>query len=157
MGGFRSSRWSNGYERALTVQECYCIKASFFKNRLHNRNGFEGYCPIQKQYPYECIKARCELILPYFQNPAAKILFEYPFCDEPPIQVHQNLQFNSTRPIVGGERWWFICPECGVIRSHLYVVPGEEHFVCREDGGLVYASNLKTHTRQSINGYFANR
>lgn len=153
MGGYRSSRWSKQYERCLTVQECYSLSVSAFKTRLHSRNGYDGTCQVFKQFPHERHLAFCDLNFPFFENPSLNIIFEYPYFEGNLIQVRQKIRFNSTRPIVGGERWWFLCPDCGIIRSELFVVPGEDHFQCRCDANLIYASNLKTHSpRGIING-----
>jgi hypothetical protein len=52
----------------------------------------------------------------------------------------------TTRPHLGGERWWFLCPgppgggPCGWRVGKLYLPPDERHFGCRHCHALTYES-----------------
>jgi len=46
----------------------------------------------------------------------------------------------TTRPHLGGLRWWFICPRCGRRAQKLYHPPGGNRFGCRNCHHLTYRS-----------------
>lgn len=54
--------------------------------------------------------------------------------------------FATTRPHLGGRRFWFRCPvlrdgkQCGNLAGRLYLPPGEQVFACRACHNLTYRS-----------------
>jgi len=55
----------------------------------------------------------------------------------------QLISITSTRPHLGGKRFWFLCA-CGKRVGKLYIPPGEESFRCRHCCNLTYES-AQTH------------
>lgn len=53
----------------------------------------------------------------------------------------QTILLASTRPNLGGERWWFVCPETGRRCRVLYLTTDGDRFVSRQAANLVYRSN----------------
>jgi hypothetical protein len=53
----------------------------------------------------------------------------------------QTIKLSSTRPNLGGERWWFVCPVTGRRCRTLYLTPTGDRFMSREAAHLAYRSN----------------
>ena len=70
------------------------------------------------------------------------------FGKEPPRAVlrmnglaAQTILLESTRPNLGGQRWWFLCPETGRRCRVLYLTADGDRFVSRQAANIVYRSN----------------
>ena len=50
------------------------------------------------------------------------------------------ISLQTTRPHLGGLRWWFTCPLCRWRSQKLYHPPGRDRFGCRRCYDLSYAS-----------------
>src|SRR5262245_58087981 len=53
--------------------------------------------------------------------------------------IEQEIRLTTTRPSLGGARWWFICPQSGARVGRLHLPPGSMHFAARRAHGLRYA------------------
>ena len=51
-----------------------------------------------------------------------------------------DVSLDATACNFGGERYWFVCPSCGVRAGVLYRAPGNEYFWCRDCSNLSYRS-----------------
>jgi len=52
----------------------------------------------------------------------------------------QTIELTSTRPKLGGERWWFVCPTTGRRCRVLYLTRDGDRFVSRQAAKLAYRS-----------------
>ena len=69
----------------------------------------------------------------------------------------ENLDYKvllgTTRPRLGGLRWWFICPlvangrKCGRRVGKLYLPPGGKYYGCRHCYDLTYESSQTSNSR----------
>jgi hypothetical protein len=74
---------------------------------------------------------------------APKFTITYKAGDEP-IEIHGRLL--TTQPELGGVRYWFQCPRCGMRRRWLYAHDryGRHRFACRRCQGLRYYSHRES-------------
>ncbi len=49
--------------------------------------------------------------------------------------LNYKVQIATTSPNYGGERYWFVCPQCGRVVAFLY---GDKYFLCRHCQNLAY-------------------
>ncbi len=70
----------------------------------------------------------------------------------PGERVDCAVRLTTTRPHLGGLRWWFACPmpgpdgaPCGGRVGRLYLPPGGRHFGCRHCHDLTYTSCRESH------------
>jgi hypothetical protein len=52
----------------------------------------------------------------------------------------------TTRPVVGGTRWWFTCP-CGRRVGKVYLPAGADRFACRTCHNLTYRTRQMSRCR----------
>ena len=64
--------------------------------------------------------------------------------------VVQNIPLVTTRLHSGGERYWFLCPNCRRRVGRLYLPPGKSWFFCRRDWDLTYTSCQQSHAFDSL-------
>ena len=57
--------------------------------------------------------------------------------------IEQEIRLTTTRPRLGGVRWWFICPQSGARVGRLHLPPGSMQFVARRAHGLRYACHTE--------------
>ena len=69
------------------------------------------------------------------ENRYVELIYTYKDSD----RIDYKVQIATTRPNYGGERYWFVCPQCGRIVASLY---GSKYFWCR------YCHNLTYKTQQ---------
>ncbi len=60
------------------------------------------------------------------------------------FEVDDKIYLASTRPHLGGLRWWFVCPHLNRRVRKLYLPLGGRHFWSRRDYELAYASQRET-------------
>ena len=53
--------------------------------------------------------------------------------------IEQEIGLTTTRPRLGGVRWWFICPHLGARVGRLHLPPGSTQFAARRVHDLRYA------------------
>jgi len=70
--------------------------------------------------------------------------FRYLRASEPWRQVTETVLFDRTRCNYGGERLWFLCPDCGRRIAVLYL--GGPRFLCRHCYHLPYASQHESYS-----------
>jgi len=128
MGGFNSGR----PRTRVLVEDCLALDAAFLR-----RIG--------------CLQGLARRRLSWFSNgkESARATLEVTlFGKERPRAVlkmgglaPQTILLASTRPNIGGERWWFLCPETGRRCRVLYLTTDGDRFVSRQAANLVYRSN----------------
>lgn len=66
--------------------------------------------------------------------------------------IAQRIDLESSRPPLGGLRWWFLCPltDCGRRVVTLHLPPGQSRFACRSCHDLTYASCQAAHTLDKL-------
>ena len=57
-----------------------------------------------------------------------------------PRNYEYTISLQTTKPHLGGLRWWFTCPLCRRRAQKLYHPPGGDRFGCRDCHKLTYAS-----------------
>ena len=62
----------------------------------------------------------------------------------------ETIGLSYTRPALGGQRPWFVCPACGVRRLKLYY---GGQFLCRTCLGLQYQSTREDHPHRLLRRY----
>jgi len=68
-----------------------------------------------------------------------------------PEDIVLPIRLQTTRPHLGGVRWWFTCPlissgiACEWRVAKLYLPPGSRHFGCRTCHDLTYQSCQQAH------------
>lgn len=73
-----------------------------------------------------------------------------PFTDEK-HSLDYEVRLTTTRPHLGGIRWWFVCPRrrhgapCACRVAKLYLPPGGRYFGCRTCYNLTYTSCRESH------------
>jgi hypothetical protein len=61
-----------------------------------------------------------------------------------------QVALTTTRPRLGGVRWWFVCPVSGRRARVLHLPPGAATFASRPAWGLAYRSQRQTETDRAI-------
>jgi hypothetical protein len=61
--------------------------------------------------------------------------------------VRQAIRLTTTRPHLGGVRWWVRCPHCEIRRRLLYLHPALKAVACRSCLGLTYWSRQTSDAR----------
>ncbi len=77
----------------------------------------------------------------------ALVQLHYSTGHDPPVAVNETVPLTTTRPRLGGVRWWFLCPGegCGRRVGVLFQPPGSVHFRCRACHNLTYSSQQNGH------------
>jgi hypothetical protein len=142
MGGFGSGRSGS---RFLTVEQCYALDLADLARVGYlapGRMATGSRQWVTSRVP-EAIDAEAEVSLD-LRNPEAPAFRISYRADEEPIEIRGRLL--TTRPQLGGVRYWFQCPRCWQRRRVLYAYParGRERFACRRCQGLRYYSHRES-------------
>jgi len=123
MGGYGSGRW-RWHRRKICVEQCLVIDAARWMGESVLREGSTA-----SRGAFVCIGYRVDatditrlvVYLSYTASDrgAAPRHFQYP------------VFLQTTRPNLGGLRWWFTCPLCRRRSQKLYHPPGRDRFGCR--------------------------
>src|ERR1019366_1036093 len=147
MGDFGSTRW-NDHPKARTVENCFCVSTSCPREHLLNK-----HAGVMRPDPISRWVIRC------FDS-GREVLFEVRAQEgvQPVLQMtlsavggrladgsEQTIAFVSTRPHLGGIRWWFQCPSCSRRASFLYLPPRSTRFACRVCCHLTFRSSQESH------------
>jgi hypothetical protein len=130
MGGFNSGR----PRTRVLVEDCLPLDASFlrrvdcFKKGSLRRERLAWYCRGKVS-----ATAWIDVILHPEERPRAVVRM---LGLEP-----QTIWLTSTKPNLGGRRWWFKCPTTGRRCRVLYLTRGGDRFVSRQAANIAYRSN----------------
>lgn len=64
--------------------------------------------------------------------------------DDPPLPMDERIDLAGESSMVGGWRWWLVCPRCQTRRRVLYMPPNASRFACRVCHNLRYKSSLRS-------------
>ena len=76
---------------------------------------------------------------------ASGVMVDYRAGGEPVLQL---VKLTSTRPHLGGQRLWWVCPRCGGRKATVFVC-GRAGVLCRVCAGLSYASSQSSGWRRA--------
>lgn len=146
MGGYGSGRWRD-YVKKNTVEDCRSLDASrWTREKLLEdgafRSGWWHWTDAltgeeRASIGYEVNATRTEL------PPYVRLHYSLPRTGE---RLDYKVPLETTRPRLGGLRWWFVCPlvvngrTCGRRVGKLYLPPGGRYFGCRHCYDLTYES-----------------
>ena len=144
MGGIGSGPWGGRGSRYLTVEQCYGLDLAFLKRAGYLVPGGKasgswkwttGDAPE--------VTAQVAVVIDVRDTAEPTFTITYKAGDEP-IEIHGRLL--TARPELGGVRYWFQCPRCGMRKRCLYAHDryGRHRFACRRAQGLRYCSHRES-------------
>ena len=144
MGGIGSGPWGGRGSRYLAAEHCYGLDLAALNRRGYVKPRYQcsgAWRWTTGDDPEPTAEVGVALDLRELEAPTFTI--EYKLGDQP-ITVHGRLL--TTRPPLGGVRYWFQCPRCGMPRRVLYAYPsaGRCRFMCRRCQGLRYRSERES-------------
>ena len=137
MGGLGSGCWERENNK-ITAPECYTLDVNKLAKSGKLRVGAVGSLVWTDRY------SGGPFIVTFstFLARGKRILLLYYYIDSQEITI--PIQLPTTRPHIGGVRWWFKCPllvkdkRCNRRVGKLYLPPGARYFGCRHCHDLVY-------------------
>lgn len=63
------------------------------------------------------------------------------------LPAQQNIKLDRTQPNYGGDRWWFLCPQCNRRVTRLHLPSDAYRFFCRDCHNLSYESAQSSHKK----------
>ena len=144
MGGPGSGPWGGRGSRYLAAEHCYGLDLAALNRRGYLKPQFQcsgSWSWTTGDDPEPTAQVGVTIDLRDLEAPTFTI--EYKVGDEP-VTVHGRLR--TTRPNLGGVRYWFGCPRCGMPRRVLYAYPssGRCGFMCRRCRGVRYRSHRES-------------
>ena len=142
MGGFGSTRWGK-HQRRLTVEECFEL-------------------PIRPFYPY-IERGMQDVEMIYWRNQRGPVWAAAFITCASTLNVFQaqqtdRISLTTTGLRNGGNRWWFICPQCQERRCYkLYLRPDRPELACRSCHNLTYMSSQQSRRANWIEVALAKR
>ena len=123
-------------EDGLTLNIDQLIKARFLIPGSRTSGRIDWTCSHTGQ-PAGAVRYESQLALP---NAYLRLYFTV----SDPIRgeshsIEQEIRLTTTRPRLGGVRWWFICPHSGARVGRLHLAPGSSLFAGRRAYALRYA------------------
>ena len=142
MGGFGSGRY--GGKRTIGGSRSYTLSVGSLRNFLRpGRSGFRT--TFRSDYDEVVVTGMVDV-----QGSAPHIRVSHVPRREPRKEITYTIPLSRTHPYLGGERWWFICPQRHRRAAKLYLPPGGQCFLSREAYGLVHDTRqMSTRDRQS--------
>jgi len=144
MGGYGSGRWGT-HVKKNTVEDCRVLDASrWMREKILEegslRSGWWRWTDAQtgeerSSLVYEVNATGTEL------PPHVRLRYSITKTGE---NLDYQIRLESTRPRLGGRRWWFICPlvvngrKCGRRVGKLYLPTGGKYYGCRHCYDLTY-------------------
>jgi len=132
MGGYGSNRWGSTHVRA-TTGDSFCLPIASLKPYFTGGPWTMGW---QWKRGDE-ITAKIGL---YVSRGYIALDYTTTRGDNEPRAVHDAVPIAWTGCNYGGERAWFVCPDCEIRRNALYLSPGQTRFRCRACHNLAYAT-----------------
>jgi hypothetical protein len=149
MGGFGSGRSATG-ARKRTVEECLALNANEWMYVGLLRQGMDEtgeWCWCWDDDP-ERERAAVGFYL-RTEGDSGFVTLDYRLgrgdASEP---VVCDIGLVTTKPYLGGLRWWFSCPMCGRRVAKLYL--GGRFFGCRSCHNLTYRSTQRAHSEERL-------
>ena len=142
MGGYGSTRWA-GHEKAATVEESLALDvADLVRLGLLLREP----ATVSRSVSWTVsvtgeTRASVYLTADTLHGGSPSVDFRYNANGTP---MSYRVLLESTRPPLGGRRWWWVCPlavngrPCGKRVQKLYLPPSASVFGCRSCHGLAY-------------------
>jgi hypothetical protein len=130
-------RWGK-HQKKTRVEQCHVIDAARWQ-----REGILHPGSTSSRPPVFCVGYRVDAIdmsIPrvHLMYSIKQQRFEYP------------VNLLTTRPHLGGLRWWFVCLLCERRAQKLYLPPDADRFGCRTCHNLSYASRSYTAKNRSM-------
>jgi len=149
MGGLGSGRPPDVYSG--TVEECLSLDVNRFAREGSIGKGcqasgiisWDGPLGIKSSIGFE---AQC-----FMKNGYMRLQYTVSSFAMGEQVVNYNVELITTKPHLGGVRWWFICPnqDCEKMVAKLYQPPGARYFLCRTCQNLTYTSCRDSHKYDS--------
>jgi len=137
MGGIGSGRYE--YAETPTVGQCYQLSADEFTEVIDGPDG--GRLTLSWS---DSIRMAV-FIESDTEGPAGGLRFVYTSDpDGEAIKHDYSVSLTYTEPNFGGQRPWFLCPDCSDRAGKLYLPPTGRRFACRSCHELGYASSRKS-------------
>lgn len=148
MGGWGSTRW-RGHTRKTIVEECLSFSiGDLFRKGL----------PIGKLRQLNWILKgeiiACMFFSVDFRDPEHPRLWAHYEDNESNLTMWVDLETTRCNRY-GGERLWFLCPECGRRCFKLYLAPTKRCFACRNCRKLGYRSSLESRRDDWFTSYIS--
>ncbi|MFC1866521.1 hypothetical protein ACFL0H_00045 [Thermodesulfobacteriota bacterium] len=152
MGGIGSGRPS-GFAKT-TVEECRCLTTQVFVRQKLLSPGIHVTDTLNwKSILSRRLEASCNIEINTLDLDSAwiRLCHTYPYSDE---GIDYKIRLETTRPNLGGIRWWFNCPinDCNRRAAKLYRPPLAKLFGCRHCHDLTYRSCQNSHKSDSLFG-----
>ena len=151
MGGYGSGRW-RGHDKKTTVEACLQLAVGrLVRDGLIAASsgiGTLSCTDLRTGQPTATLTFRRELSR---DGLVFRLRYTATGWDRREHDVDEPIRLQTTRPPIGGTRWWFTCPlavdgrACGRRAGKLYLPPGERYFGCRHCHDLTYASSQRSH------------
>ncbi len=140
MGGSGSGNWwrrASGY----TVEDCLTLDINTLaREGLMVPAGCRGSIDWSNKSTGEKFASVCfELTVKNNESPNLRLGYTVG-SGENKKPVQEAIYLQTTKPHLGGVRWWFTCPNCGRRAVKLYIPPGAKLFQCRLCYRLTYQS-----------------
>jgi hypothetical protein len=149
MGGFGSGRSATG-ARKRTVEECLALYANEWTREGILRQGmdepgvWQWFRDDDPEQERGCIGFHVKT-----EGDSGFVTLEYTLgSGEASERLIYDIELLTTRPFLGGLRWWFSCPMCGRRVAKLYL--GGRRFGCRTCHNLTYRSTQRAHSIERL-------
>ena len=151
MGGPGSGRWAL-HDKKTTVEECLPLDA----NKLA-RDGMISRSPGGGLLVWTSTRTGEQTASAGYRREVIegivvfRLLYTVTGRDGQKLNVDEPIVLQTTRPPIGGLRWWFTCPHmvdgrpCRRRAGKLYLPPGRRYFGCRHCHDLTYTSCQESH------------
>ncbi len=144
MGGYGSSRWG-WHSKKTTVEECRTLSIRDlvrFAGLKPNAQLFNGIAWVDSRTGEKTSSIGVVINTGDHQG-TARLFYTFTTGARKGEKVDYHVILVSTRPYLGGLRWWFLCPAEGCLRqvAKLYLPPGARYFCCRHCYDLTYQSS----------------
>src|ERR1700680_1432502 len=131
MGGFGSGRWG-WHQKKTCIHQFLVIDAARWMREGILREG--STCSRGAVFCVDRVDARD------MTRPVVQLTYTASDRHSAPRHFDYPVLLETTRPHLGGLRWWFTCPRCGRRAQKLYHPPGGSRFGCRNCYSLSYRS-----------------
>jgi hypothetical protein len=141
MGGFGSGRRGG----RPTVESAFRIDIDVLRRHGMIRLGSRDGCVMHFSGYYDDLDVKCEV---HIEGPwNSWIRLKYDMIDyrtDEPLEIDDKIALATSRPPLGGLRWWFVCPRLNRRVRKLCLPLGGRHFWSRRAYRLAYASQRET-------------
>jgi len=132
MGGYGSNRWGDTHVRATTGDGLRLSIASLKPYLTGGR-----WHMVWQWKRGDAVAATMGLAV---NREGVTLDYTITHGDNEPQMVRDAVPVAWTNCTYGGERAWFVCPDCEIRRNALYLSPGQTRFRCRACHNLAYAT-----------------